>query len=737
MWQEMIDNLIHFTETSTSLMIGMQKKLGIPPDADPNVKMCDPCGLLEKLKDELGGMELEEKPSPVCTCTSPSQTLDDDDTNPDITAGIECYKPPRVIRKKKFKYSSEIESQLLAKKKRNPPCTCNKESCKLPVDACLCKKLPEEIQLRDTCDDIFCPITLCSDLTQEEIVNIYCEGEIPEKPDSNIDQDPLAWIRKPGSFDPDKLPQDDEHPYVIKTEDNFRMRNNSLGYELFNAMMRYSNNIAQIDYASKEMETYSDYARRCILVAKKLKRETSKEDLIGLCTSNHKNTYIPYLAGLFNGNRVVAFDRSSDRKEMQNCLVNVTPKIMFVGEDSLTFLQECMQSAKVDFKIVVFGGENDAGFACFESYLHDDGSSLDDFQPDNTEDLDSTCLICFTGGIPEAKTVCLSHYGLLRQSFRMITTEHAQPVILSFLENYQISSLLVLFSSILTGVTRIIVEEFEEENTWKLVEKYEINALHLYPHHCVKLSTLPEPEEDTSSLFYIFLTGGNVSSGPLNELKRYLMKTLICHSYEHTEMSGIIALFDFSKPEDNFFNYFINQSVGRPINGVWYKVIDLKTGRMVHQYETGELFVKSRQIRNGYFVKNQEQPQNKEGWISTGDLVFFDTYKCFHYVDKIRDLIKYKDIQIVPSKIENVLLSHPMVTGAVVIPVSNEVDGQHIAAVVTVRENEDIYAKDLEDWIKTRVPEEEQLRGGVRIVGSLPSKSNGRINRKVVRMMET
>lgn len=101
---------------------------------------------------------------------------------------------------------------------------------------------------------------------------------------------------------------------------------------------------------------------------------------------------------------------------------------------------------------------------------------------------------------------------------------------------------------------------------------FQINAVHLYPYHLRKLSNLPEPEEDLSSLVYIFISGEKPRLDVLAKLKEILLKTLICQTYEHTELAGFITIFDFSKAEDSIFNHFVNISCGRPIGGVWYKV---------------------------------------------------------------------------------------------------------------------------------------------------------------------
>lgn len=90
---------------------------------------------------------------------------------------------------------------------------------------------------------------------------------------------------------------------------------------------------------------------------------------------------------------------------------------MFTNEDCLPLLQECMHAAEIDFKIVLFWEGENIGFPRFASYLEENQISIDEYNPENTDDVDSTCLICFNAG---NKAVCLSHYGMIKQSERML-----------------------------------------------------------------------------------------------------------------------------------------------------------------------------------------------------------------------------------------------------------------------------------------------------------------------------
>jgi OPC-8:0 CoA ligase-1 len=72
----------------------------------------------------------------------------------------------------------------------------------------------------------------------------------------------------------------------------------------------------------------------------------------------------------------------------------------------------------------------------------------------------------------------------------------------------------------------------------------------------------------------------------------------------------------------------------------------------------------------GYLEKPEETAAtlDKEGWLHTGDIVYFDNEGSLYIVDRIKELIKCKGFQVAPAELEGLLLTHPEILDAAVVP---------------------------------------------------------------------
>ncbi|GKV51944.1 hypothetical protein SLEP1_g58557 [Rubroshorea leprosula] len=59
---------------------------------------------------------------------------------------------------------------------------------------------------------------------------------------------------------------------------------------------------------------------------------------------------------------------------------------------------------------------------------------------------------------------------------------------------------------------------------------------------------------------------------------------------------------------------------------------------------------------------------DSEGWLKTGDLCYIGEDGFIFIVDRLKELIKYKGYQVPPAELEALLLTHPDINDAAVIP---------------------------------------------------------------------
>ena len=111
-------------------------------------------------------------------------------------------------------------------------------------------------------------------------------------------------------------------------------------------------------------------------------------------------------------------------------------------------------------------------------------------------------------------------------------------------------------------------------------------------------------------------------------------------------------------------------SVGVCLPNTECKLVNVEDGSEQGYEERGEVWIRGPQVMKGYLNRPEATAQtvDVEGWLHTGDIAYADAEGHFFIVDRLKELIKYKGFQVAPAELEALLLTHPCVADAAVIP---------------------------------------------------------------------
>ncbi|KAL1628318.1 hypothetical protein SLS54_001891 [Diplodia seriata] len=210
-------------------------------------------------------------------------------------------------------------------------------------------------------------------------------------------------------------------------------------------------------------------------------------------------------------------------------------------------------------------------------------------------------------------------------------------------------------------------------------------------------------------------------------------KTTIVQTWGLSETTGSITLLPNGQSDTS-------GSVACLIANHTARLID-DEGRDVEPGKPGEVLVKGPVVTKGYYGNEEANKEAfRDGWFCTGDIAIFRDGK-FYIVDRKKELIKYKGLQVAPAELEAVLLAHPLILDAAVIGVQSE-DGSTevprayvvVAAPDTTQGKQpSISAKQIEDYVAQNVSDHKRLRGGVVFIPAVPKSPAGKILRKDLR----
>jgi len=499
--------------------------------------------------------------------------------------------------------------------------------------------------------------------------------------------------------------------------------NVSLPEFVFRRAEEFGNKPALIEGPTGRVITYAELVDAVRRVAASLAaRGFKKGDVFAILSTNLPEYAVAFHAVAILGGIVTTLNPLYTEHEIACQLKDAGARFMVTVPQ---FMDKALAAAKETGieELFVFGEA--AGATPFASLLECDGD-VPAVEINPSEDLVVLPYSSGTTGLP--KGVMLTHKNLVANLCQMDGLDYfdENDRLICVLPLFHIYGLVVTLNKGLErGATIVTMPRFDLEQFLKAVQDYGVTLAHIVPPIVLALSNSPLVDKyDLSKLRTIFS-----GAAPLGEpLTKACMDRLSCkirQGYGMTETSPVTH----SSPSEPSLIKF--GSVGLPAPNTECKIVSLETGEPQHAYGEGEVCVRGPQIMKGYLNRPEATAYtiDREGWLHTGDVGYADEEGHFFIVDRAKELIKYKGFQVAPAELEAILLTHPAILDAAVIPCPDEEAGEVPKAFVVCCE--EVSPEAVMDHVASLVAPFKKLRS-VEFVDKIPKSPSGKILRRIL-----
>jgi acyl-CoA synthetase (AMP-forming)/AMP-acid ligase II len=501
----------------------------------------------------------------------------------------------------------------------------------------------------------------------------------------------------------------------------------SLHEVVFRHAEKLADKPALVDGMTGRTLTYAELAGATRAVAAGLaKRGYGKGDVLALYSYNLPEYVVAFHAATMLGGIVTTLNPLATAEEAAPQFADSRTRFVITAPGLVEKAVEAAAQAGVE-EVFVFG---DVPGASPFSSLVDPGGEVPHVEIDPGEDLAILPYSSGTTGMP--KGVMLTHRNLVANlmQFERPGTITPDDRLVCILPMFHIYGLTVLVNAGLAfGTTVVTLPKFDLEHFLKTLQDHRVTYAHLVPPIILALAKHPVVDNyDLSALHTVFS-----GAAPLGaDLARACAARLGCtvrQGYGMTETSPVTHV---NSPEVTKTK---PGSIGHLVPNTECRVVSTDTGEDAGPGECGELLIRGPQVMKGYFNNSEATAAtlDGDGWLHTGDVAMVDEEGCFFIVDRVKELIKFKGFQVAPAELEALLLAHPAVADAAVIPLPDEEAGEVPKAYVVPRGEVDREAlpEQLMAYVAEHVSPYKRIRV-VELVDQIPKSASGKILRRVL-----
>jgi long-chain acyl-CoA synthetase len=150
--------------------------------------------------------------------------------------------------------------------------------------------------------------------------------------------------------------------------------------------------------------------------------------------------------------------------------------------------------------------------------------------------------------------------------------------------------------------------------------------------------------------------------------------------------------------------------------------------------DPGEIWVKGPNVFPGYWHDEEatRAALTPDGWLRTGDVAVVDDHGFLSLVDRVKDVIIVSGFNVYPAEVEDVLMQHPGVEAAAVVPVPHPHSGEAVRAFVVVEDGAHVDEVELADHAARHLARY-KCPSTITFVDEIPQTVTGKVLRRALR----